>query len=154
MKHARRRKELLFFSLLESVLDLDGSFSRRDGYKQTDWTHWTDGGGGLVKVCTCVAGDLLINFAFFAWSPNNAYVRVVSVTILPADHVDSKLVAPLGRVPLPSPNYTNRMSQFPFCSNVRTSVVPKPRIEVDRARSALIGRRFEEGSSTFEQSPR
>lgn len=64
MKHARRRKELLFFSLLESVLDLDGSFSRRDGYKQTDWTHWTDGGGGLVKVCTCVAGDLLINFAF------------------------------------------------------------------------------------------
>lgn len=66
MKHARKRKELLFF--LSNVLDLDGSFSRRDGYKQTDWTHWTErvGSGGLVEVCTCVADDLfnLINFAY------------------------------------------------------------------------------------------
>lgn len=49
------RENVAFFS---SVLDLDGSFSRRDGYLQTDWTHWTEGVG---KVCTCVVRCLLIS---------------------------------------------------------------------------------------------
>jgi len=48
------------------------------------------GAGGLVKVCTCVVGDLLINFAY-AWLPNTR-IRVVSVGEHdPCPIVDSKL---------------------------------------------------------------
>lgn len=73
------RENVAFFS---SVLDLDGSFSRRDGYLQTDWTHWTK---GLVK-CAHVS----INQ--FAYDDFLMHIRVVQIsTILPIDLIDSAI---------------------------------------------------------------